>query len=59
MRELMVPWTEHFETMKAVARVRGIISAHRILNEIDREFGKDTSDTDLLLDRIEKELGDE
>jgi hypothetical protein len=55
----MVPWSEHYETMMTVARVRGIVAAHRILNEIDRQFGKDTSDSDLLLDRIEKELGDE
>lgn len=47
----------HAEALK-VARVRGVISAWRIMQTIDRRFGVDTKEVDRLLDALERELGD-
>ena len=43
------------EAMK-VARVEGVISAYRIISDMDRRYGVDTSMLDRLLNTLEREL---
>jgi hypothetical protein len=47
-------WTE---SMK-VARVEGVIEAYRIIADIDRRHGVDTTVVDRLLNTLERELED-
>jgi len=47
-------WTESLK----VARVEGVIEAYRIIAEIDRRHGVDTSTVDRLLNTLERELED-
>ena len=43
------------EAMK-VARVKGVISAYRIISDTDRRWGVDTSTVDRMLEMLEREL---
>ena len=56
---MKVDYEHYWEESMKVARAQGIVSAFRILSDIDKRFGKDTSDMDRLLDLLESELGDE
>ena len=47
-------WTESLK----VARVGGVILAYRIIADIDRRHGVDTTTVDRLLDTLERELAD-
>jgi len=50
---------KYWEESMKVARVQGVISAYRILSDIDRRFDKDTTTVDRLLDLLERELSDD
>lgn len=41
---------------RRLARLRGRIAGRRIINGIERRLGRDTSDFDRFLDRIEREI---
>ena len=51
-----VPFDEYWQEARKVARAQGIVSAFRILSDIDRRFGKDTAEVDRLLDMLDVAL---
>jgi len=53
-----VPFDEYWAEAMKVARVKGVISAYRIISDMDRRHGVDTSTVDRLLDMLERELAD-
>ena len=55
---MKVDYEEYYAEALKVARIEGIISAWRILSNIDRRFGIDTKEVDRLLDALERELSD-
>ena len=51
-----VPFDEYWQEARKVARAQGVVSAFRILSDIDRRFGKDTAEVDRLLDMLDAAL---
>ena len=56
---MKVDFDEYWQESMKVARVEGIVSAYRILSEIDRRHGVDTSQLDRMLDLLEGAMANE